>query len=410
LCFSRDLAEFGWQPAVLTAHPRAYRETRSDQLVQIPANTPIERAFALDTLRHLGVRGRYFSWMALPDPWVTWLAGALPAGLQHIRKLRPDVIWSTYPIATALLIGLALHRLTGIPWVADFRDPMIEMDPLTHQRFPSDPRLWSIRQWLELQTVRHCQRAVFVTPGALEICRQRHPHRAADMSVIANGYDEENFAAAELMQVQKPLPLKPLILVHSGTLYPGPDRDPSCFFAALASLRDAGKISSSTLCVRLRASGYDDIYRKKIVEYRIGDLVALEPALPYQAALTEMLEASGLLLFQGATSNPAIPAKLYEYLRARRPIFALVDERGETAAALRGAKVGTLVPLDSSERIAVGLLDFLQQIHNGMAPVADFEEIRRHSRKTKAAELARLLEVARDTPRISRSPQENSHS
>jgi hypothetical protein len=230
------------------------------------------------------------------------------------------------------------------------------------------------------------------------------------MSVIENGYDEENFASAELMRDRKRLSPQPLVLIHSGTLYPGPDRDPSCFFAALASLRDAGKISSSMLCVRLRASGYDDIYRKKIAEYRIGGLVTLEPALPYQAALTEMLDAAGLLLFQGATSNPAVPAKLYEYLRARRPIFALVHERGETAAVLRGARVGTLVPLDSTEQIAAGLVDFLQQIQNGVAPVAELEEISRHSRKSKAAELARLLESARSSQHGSRSPQADSRS
>ncbi|WP_276678948.1 hypothetical protein [Nitrosomonas europaea] len=38
------------------------------------------------------------------------------------------MIWSTYPIATAHLIGLTLQRLTGIPWMADFRDPMVQPD------------------------------------------------------------------------------------------------------------------------------------------------------------------------------------------------------------------------------------------------------------------------------------------
>ena len=182
------------------------------------------------------------------------------------------------------------------------------------------------------------------------------------------------------------------MLVHSGTLYPGPDRDASAFLAALAQLRSAGVISSATLRVRLRATGYDDIYRERIAQHGVGDMVTLEPTIPYQAALAEMLDADGLLLFQGSTSNPAVPAKLYEYLRARRPIFALVDERGDTAAALRQANVGVRVPLDSSERIAAGLAEFLAQIRGGTMPAASAQEIERHSRRAKAVELSKVFE------------------
>ena len=392
LCFSRDLRGLGWSPTVLTAHARAYREVRTDQLSQIPADVAVHRAFALDTLRHFGFRGRYIDWMALPDPWVTWLAGALPEGLRLIHRLRPDVIWSTYPVATAHLIGLALHRLTGVPWVADFRDPMTEIDPLTQQRFPTDARLWSVRRWVERQAIQHSQRAVFVTSAALQIHRERYPERAADMRLIGNGYDEENFAAAERARGVQTHGSGPIVLVHSGTLYPGPDRDASAFLAALAQLRNAGVISSATLHVRLRATGYDDIYRERIAQHGVGDMVTLEPTIPYQAALAEMLDADGLLLFQGSTSNPAVPAKLYEYLRARRPIFALVDERGDTAAALRQANVGVRVPLDSSERIAAGLSEFLAQIRSGAMPAASSEEIERHSRRAKAVELSKVFE------------------
>ena len=280
LCFSRDLRGLGWSPTVLTAHARAYREVRYDQISQIPSDVSVHRAFALDTLRHLGFRGRYVGWMALPDPWVTWFAGALPVGLRLIHRLRPDVIWSTYPMATAHLIGLALHHLTGIPWIADFRDPMTEIDPITRQRFPTDARLWSVRRWVERQAIQHCQRAIFVTPAALQIHRERYPERAADMRLIENGYDEENFAAAERTRGAQKRESEPLLLVHSGTLYPGPDRDASGFLAALAQLRSAGVISSATLRVRLRATGYDDIYRERIAQHGVADMVTLEPTIP----------------------------------------------------------------------------------------------------------------------------------
>jgi Glycosyl transferase 4-like domain len=169
LSFSRYLPNHGWEPVVLTVKSSVHSQTSDDQMGDIPDGVAVERAFALDTKRDLGFRGRYLKWMALPDFWVSWFLWAVPLGLRLIRKYKPKVIWSTYPIATAHLIALALHRLTGIPWVADFRDPMIEINPLTGQRRPADRSSWLVWNLLERQTVKHCSRAVFTTEGALRI-------------------------------------------------------------------------------------------------------------------------------------------------------------------------------------------------------------------------------------------------
>jgi hypothetical protein len=174
-------------------------------------------------------------------------------------------------------------------------------------------------------------------------------------------------------------------------LYPTADRDPKDFFAALAKLKQENVISVDSLQVVLRASGYEKLYQKQIAELGLQDIVRLEPPRPYVGALAEMLTVDGLLIFQGHTSNPAIPAKLYEYLRARRPIFALVHEDGDTAAALRAEGVGCIVPLDSCEKIAEGLRRFLGDLRDGTSPVASLEAVKKHSRAARAAELALLL-------------------
>lgn len=390
LCFSRDLRRHGWAPLVLTAHPRVYSVTKYDQLRDVPADVPVRAAFALDAKRHLGIRGRYLGWTALPDAWISWLPFAVAAGARMIRRHRPTVLWSTYPIATAHLVGLYIHRLTGIPWVADFRDPMTEEDSATGERFPQDQRLWRVRRWVETQTIQHCDRAVFVTPGSLDIHRNRYPAHADRMAVIGNGYDEVGFSAAE-RSVPPVKARRQLLFIHSGVLYPGPDRDPTAFFAALASLLKQGKVSPENLRVRLRATGYDDHYRELILKSNLESIVSLETACSYQDALAEMLTADGLLVFQGRTSNPAVPAKLYEYLRARRPIFALVDSQGDTAAVLNRAKTGIQVPLDDASSIEIGFLRFLDEVRHGNYSLPSREAIDEHSRTVKAEQLAELL-------------------
>jgi glycosyltransferase involved in cell wall biosynthesis len=347
----------------------------------------VHRAFACDTIRHLYIRSALLQWLVVPDQWASWWLGAVPVGLRLLRRYRPAIIWSTYPIATAHLIGLTLHRLTGVPWIADFRDSMTEDD------YPLEPTRRRVCRWLERLTVNHCTRAVFTTPGAIQMYTKRYPDISpARLTRIANGYDEENFLAAERAIGNRTSPNGRLVLVHSGALYPL-ERDPRPFFAALAALRRDGKLATPELQIILRASGYEDIYRRQIQEHGLADMVLLKASLSYREALAEMLRADGVLLFQASNCNHQIPAKVYEYLRARRPIFALTDLQGDTAGVLKAAGIDTVVPWDSSEQIAQGFLEFLAQVRAGKAPLASEEEIAQHSRRTRTQELVQLLEA-----------------
>jgi len=102
LRFSQYLPESGWMPSVLTVHPRAYPGHVADppEANALPRDGHVRRAFALDTAKHLSLFGRYPQWLSTPDRWWSWQIGAVPAGLAMIRELKPDVLWSTFPIAT----------------------------------------------------------------------------------------------------------------------------------------------------------------------------------------------------------------------------------------------------------------------------------------------------------------------
>lgn len=390
--FARHLPKHGWNPLILTANPRAYEDVGTDQLKDIPRDLPIWRALALDAARHLAIKGRYVSWTALPDRWASWIAGGVPTGLWMARKYGPEVIWATYPIASALWIGYILHRLTGIPLITDIRDPLTEEDPRTGALYPADTRLWKARRAIERRSIVHSSRTVLVTAGSRKLHTERYSQLPSNhWAIIPNGYEEETFAAVEAEFGANKRNGEPFQLLHSGVLYPTPDRDPSAFLDALAELKSSGMLNANQLVVTLRASGFVERYQTMIRARGLDHFVKLEPAIPYRDALKEMLRADGLLIFQGYTSNPAIPAKLYEYLRARRPIFAMVDAAGDTAATLRSVGTGTIAPLDSADQIRKGLIEFLAQIRNGSALMGDMSAIRRYARETHASLLAALL-------------------
>lgn len=388
LKFATYLLEHGWKAQILSVTPKIYPLVSDDQVREIPSEVMVTRSFAVDTARHFAFRGRYISWLGLPDRWVSWCFTGVFDGLCLIKKYRPQVIWSTYPIATAHLLGLILHRLTGKPWVADFRDIMTEAD------YPSEPTKRKCYLWIEQQTIKYCSRAVFTSPGALEMYGERYPDiPKSRFVIIPNGYDEENFARAEHSEAYgQALASKTnqIILLHSGILYPS-ERDPRQFFAALAELKQTGKISPERFKIILRATGHDYLHSRYICENDLRDIVFLEPSIPYEAALAEMLTVDGLLVFQAANCNNQIPAKIYEYLRAHRPILALTDPSGDTSKELLKAGITNIAPLDDKETIVTQIASFIDNLQEVKRNAASDEVIASYSRQNLTKLLADIL-------------------
>lgn len=352
LNFAKNLPANGWTPIVLSANPRAYEECRDDLLKSIPKETKVIRAFALDAARHLGIMRKYPSILALPDRWSTWWFGAVWAGLKEIRKEKPSVIWSTYPITSAHLIGATLAKISGLPWVADFRDPMINGD------YPSEPLQRRSWKWLESLVLRTATYCIFTTERAAEVYRQRYPAAAVKCMVIENGYDEDAFVGNTPMRTG--VGDEQLFMLHSGIIYPR-DRDPSDFFAAIASLIDSGGLERERLKIRFRAPHHDEEVTALAHKYGLDDVVEIAPPIPYRDAIGEMMGADLLLVFQGRHFNSQIPAKIYEYLRTGNPIFGLVDQSGDTATQLRQFEEVSLASISDKTEISTVFQQYLER-------------------------------------------------
>ncbi len=392
LGFSTHLRKSGWDSVVLTANAAAYERTSSHQLDDISSDVIVSRSLALDVARQLAIRGRYWSRLALPDRWSSWWFSAVPRALSLIRQHSIDAIWSTYPIATAHAIAFTVAKITRLPWIADFRDPMVERIGSTGEWFPKDAALRRARLNVERKVIRSASHVVFCTEGARTIVADRYQDvRIPGLSVIGNGFEEGTFQKAEaLAGINRGSPKR--VLLHSGIIYPGTDRDPAAVFAALRVLARKGVISKDTFELRLRDPSNQDLLRNLAIEHDVSDLVTILPALPYTEALAEMMTADGLLLLQGYTSNPAVPAKLYEYLRAGKPIVALVHPEGDTAALLRHLGIRSVAPLTdpvAAERLIV------HWISNGPALLGELPSktvVADYSRERMSLKLAQILD------------------
>jgi len=377
----RYLREDGWRPIVLTVNAQAYSKVNPSQLIEIPTDVPVYRTFGLDAKRHFAIRGHYPGILAWPDAWASWWPGAVWTGRQLIRRHRPSAIWSTFPISTTNLVAMHLARWSRLPWISDLRDP------ITLDGYPADPMRFRIARRIEAKTVELATRIVFTAEYTRRIYVERYPDLDERTVLIPNGYDENNFpdrsAAGKTSGAR-------LTLLHSGALQPK-GRNPRTFFEALARLKREAKISSASLRVVFRACGFEQQYRAIAERLGVADIVAFEGRLPYEEAISEMVDADGLLAFQGSTYNHAVPAKVYEYFFARRPILGILDKTGETQRVLQSVGINSTADIDNSEEIAAVLGSFIDELRCASFFLPQRSAIEDFSRRKQTQKLSALL-------------------
>lgn len=386
LRFVQYLPSEGWTPIVLSAWPAAFEETSNQFIDQIPDNVVVIRAPSIDAKRHLGFRGRYPAAIARPDRWSSWRYGAVIAGLSAIRKYRPAALWATYPIPTALRIGVALQRMSGVPLVVDFRDPMAQ------EGYPEDPVLWADYSRIEAEAIRVASFSVFTTPSTVAYYAERYPERKASFKLIRNGYDEVTFKRIEA-SVDRMAPLVPgrLTLLHSGVVYM-PDRDPTGLLSAVAILRRNQVVAPENFSIRFRAPKDDGLILRMAGELGVTDLVEILPEVNYAEAIAEMMRADGLILISAASFDQHVPAKLYEYLRSGPPVIGVTNPASESAALLREVGVPYAASSSNAEEIAALLEDVISSIRSRSAARPNASTVKELSRDRQASLLAETFE------------------
>lgn len=243
---------------------------------------------------------------------------------------------------------------------------------------------------IEAQTIMQYRKTVVTIPGTQDLYLHRYPNESPDKFIcIRNGFEEENFSNVDGITSSRDS--SEIHLVHSGLLHPS-ERDPSCFFSAIALLKDDGFFQDHSISIILRATGYDHHHAALLEKFGIIDIVRLAPGIAYSEALREMMNATGLIVFQAANCNNQVPAKIYEYFRAGRPILAITDPRGDTAKTLKHAGYLDIAKIDNVQSIKSTIRIFIRNVVNRSANIASPAEIQNYSRRQQTSTLAKLFD------------------
>lgn len=381
LKFAQYLQEFGWEPIILTVNESAHEVTDDSQ--KVPHGIKhIYRSFSFNASRDFSIKGKYLGITKVPDRWWSWRFTAVPLGKKLIDTLSPDVIWSTYPISTAHNIAHKLAKYSGLPWIADYRDPV-------YTRYdPSGGNYSFIAHGIERKTLTQANGVVFTTQQASILYQSLYPDLPLrKFHVIENGYDEGNFhhLNGEISDIESGNEIvnDRFTLLHSGAIYQR-GRNPSGLFRALSILKSQNVINKNNFKLVFRGVSSAGVFESQLAPLDIEDLVEFLPPVNYIESLDEMMASSALLIIQGGLFCNQVPGKLYEYIRTGRPILAYCPMGSATGQALSGVEMSQCA--DTPEQLAGSIVALMKE------PVVSRKNVTRFSRYERTCQLAKVLE------------------
>jgi glycosyltransferase involved in cell wall biosynthesis len=316
--------------------------------------------------------------LLLPDASVTWAPTAVPAAVRIVRSEGIDAVITTSPPLSLNLIGAAVKRLTGVRWIADQRDSVVQNADRRFERKAVQAKEKALERVVRL-VARRADAVVAVSEAIADEIRGFEP--VGPVRVIPNGCDFDDFAGLRYRPGER------FRITHTGSFFG--KRNPRAFLSALAS------------------SGLEDVVARFVGDFRsvdrewveglgLGDRLELLDYLPHRRALELQRdsEANLLLLPDAAGRGKVVPSgKIFEYLAAERPILAAVPTDGAAAKLVRETGAGVVVAPDDEQAIREALLGLHARWragHLGDGYLND-EQRRTLSRRTRVEELAELL-------------------
>ncbi|MEE2677768.1 MAG: glycosyltransferase [Myxococcota bacterium] len=408
--FARHLPEFGWRALVVCCEAsRRHSARRSDRAAveaevarywdaadparSLVVPTPsLDSDGAIDAAWHrLGEGGSALARRALTlakyatgDQSQSWQPCARWAAEVLAREVPIDVCIGEHGPDAGLFLARWFHDTHDVPWVADFRDPILR---------PYEGWRRRLYKPIARRLVASAEHVVNVTPTWSASDRELFGRPA---TCIPNGFDPAEYPA------QEPDPI--FTLSYTGNLVPEQPVE-----LALAAWADfvAGLPDGERNRVRFVYRGLSlERVRRAAGNLPSGATLDLAERVTRDETLRLMQRSQLLLLFSAHDSRPGsylqrglYPGKVFEYFGAQRPILCVPGDDGQLDALLAETRTGTI--RSSREEITAFLAErFATWKRDGRLPYQpEASAVARYERRAQAGVLASILDEVAQAPR-----------
>lgn len=409
LKFVKYLRNFGWEPVIYTPSNPEFPSIDESLARDIPEGvevirTPIwepygfykklvgagknERINAgfLSEKKRPGMAERFSIWLRgnffIPDARKFWIKPSVKFLTNYLKTHTVDAIVSTGPPHTMHMIALGVKRTTGLPWLADFRDPWTNIDFYHELMLTKLADRKHRRQ--ELSVLKEASEVVVISRSMktdfLKIYDRNY-------TVITNGFDAEDVADLEVDLDAK------FSIAHIGTMVK--TRNPQALWEALKVLARDIPGFADDLEIKLVGS-VDFSVMDSIAKADLAEFVNRIAYLPHSEVVKVQQQSQVLLLLINDTPNAKVilPGKFFEYMAAKRPILCIGPMDGDAAQVIADVKAGMVVEKDNQQEMQKVIRELYLKFKSKELSI-NSKDIEKFSRKSLAGKMAeRLREIA----------------
>ncbi|HET6510679.1 MAG TPA: hypothetical protein VFH43_00695 [Candidatus Kapabacteria bacterium] len=419
LKFIKYLGDFGWTPVMLVPENPEYQARDESLAKDLPKDLIIHRApifepydlyrkftgkqkgvsLDVNVIKEEGARLSKTERLAemiratffIPDARIGWYWRAVQHGSEILTKYPIKAIYSSSPPYTPALIARRLSKLSGLPWIAGFRDPWTG--------FHNTPNRWFLPKMID----RSLEHGVFKDARLVDVAWNGITHDALskypDLDPkkfihIPNGFDSDDYPVKSIeARAEQPRNEK-FTITYSGSLY-GP-RNPASFLKAIEQLIERKQLDTSKVKLRFVGRFGAEIHAM-LDKPTVASMVEKIEYVPHAKAVELLLDSDALLLVVDDVPSVAqiVPGKVYEYLGSMRPLIAIAPPGGAIGDLLRETHGGEAVAqsdIDGQARIIKTLYD--SWLEPGQPKLYEMkpEVISRYERREATRSLAQLLD------------------
>ena len=414
--FAKYLPEYGWQPVVYT--PENPEQLAVDHTLEadVPAEAEIIKTKIIEPyglykkfLRKSGhskeavevnpvnaqnksfaqkaamwVRGNFFR----PDPRCLWIRPSVKFLKAYLKEHPVDLIVSTGPPQSMHLIGRRLARETGLPWIADFRDPWTRIFYFKHLSMTRCTERWHKK--MEKKVLDEASGVVAVSPL---VQQEFQAMTQTAVELITNGYDECDFPKGpcrEAFGCTEENRAREFVITHTGLF--AADGNPVVLWDVLAERCKNDSNFKKLLKIKL-VGKTDSQIADSIKEAGLGDNLLDMGYQPHSKAIEEQRNASLLILplRKEPEYKAVLPGKLFEYLASWRPVLGIGQPDGAMSMILNQTKTGVVLNWD--DRTSIGrFIDLCWKNHLKGELTVDDADISRFTRRNLTGRMAQLFD------------------
>jgi len=406
---AKYLRDFGWEPIIYTAENPAYPIIDTSLEEDVPADMQVikgpiwepyevykrftgkgkqkqvysgflseDRKPSFTERLSIWIRGNFF----IPDARCFWINPSISFLKKRVKELGVEAILSSGPPHSVHMIARGLKRATGLPWIADFRDPWTNIDFYDQLMLTR----WADRRHhrMEASILREADKTVTVS---WVWSKELQDLGAEDVPVITNGFDAADFQSAPPALTQK------FVCSHIG--YLNRDRNSGLLWEVFGEL--AREVEGFRENLEIRFVGKTDFQALQQLEsQKLLDCVNRIDYVPHAEVLDYTRSTQVLLLMVNNVPNVMghIPGKTYEYIGSGRPILAIGPEKADFARVIYETRAGIVCGFEDREKMKASLLAMYEAYLQGkLLGERDEAAALRFTRRASAEKMAGILDA-----------------